>query len=138
VNADPDQPGPAYAPPHGPHADPLHDPQAAAWERTWASICHLTIFILPVFWFPVVPALVAWLVRRNESPFIDDHGREVVNFHITMLVYAGIVFCLKFICIGWLLVIPLAAFGYICAVIGAVSASKGRYFRYPMCLRFLH
>jgi uncharacterized Tic20 family protein len=119
-------------------ADPLHDPHAADWERTWAVVCHLTIFILPVIWFPVIPALIAWLVRRHESPFIDDQGREVVNFHITLLIYGGIAILLNLLCIGWLAAIVVAGFGYICAIVGAVAAGKGRYYRYPMCLRFVH
>jgi uncharacterized Tic20 family protein len=118
--------------------DPLQDPQAADWERTWAVVCHLTIFILPVIWFPVIPALIAWLVRRHESPFIDDQGREVVNFHISLLIYGIIAGVLSFICIGWVFAVAVAALGYICGILGAVAAGKGRYYRYPMCLRFLH
>jgi len=121
-----------------PQADPLHDPHAAEWERTWAVFMHLTAFILPVFWIPVIPALIMWRVRHKESPFVDDHGREIVNFHLSMLVYGVIALLLTVICIGEVLIVGLYLLGYIAAIFGALSAGKGRYFRYPMCLRFLH
>lgn len=121
-----------------PHADPLHDPHAAEWERTWAVFTHLTAFILPVFWIPVIPALIMWRMRRLESPFIDDHGREVVNFNITMGIYAVIAVLLIPTCVGGFFAVALYVFGYIAAIMGALSAGKGRYFRYPMCMRFLH
>ncbi len=115
----------------------LVDPLAAEWEKQWAMFTHLTLFVLPVAWIPVIPALIMWMIKRKESPFVDDQGREVVNFHLTLLVYGVVVFFLKFICVGYLLWYVLAGFGYVFAVLGAVAAGRGQFYRYPMCLRMI-
>ena len=99
---------------------------------------HLTAFLLPVFWIPVIPALIMWRMRRHESPFIDDHGREIVNFNLSMVIYGVVSALLTPTCIGWVFVVALYIIGYIAAIMGAMAAGKGRYFRYPICLRFLH
>jgi uncharacterized Tic20 family protein len=119
-----------------PGAD-LVEPHAQEWEKTWAVFNHLTLFALFVFPVPVIPALVMWLIRRHESPYADDHGKEAVNFQITLVVYGVLCYLLSFVCVGLALGLVVAAFGYLFAVVAAVAAGKGRYYRYPMCLRFL-
>ena len=60
--------------------------------RTWATLCHLSA-LLVLLGLPlgnVFGPLVAWLIKRNEHPFVDDQGKEALNFQISMTVY-GIV-----------------------------------------------
>jgi uncharacterized protein len=132
-----------------PPTDRLVDPAAQDWERNYASWIHLVGLIggivaalssgisLPVVLFVV---LVMWLTRRGESVFIDDHGREAVNFQISLLLYALILFPIAVILtcgIGFILIIPIA----ILAVVGTSSASsaakRGEYYRYPATIRLL-
>lgn len=113
-------------------------PDAAPWERTYAMFMHLTLALVHAFPVPVVPALVLWLIKRHESPFIDDHGREALNFQISLLIYAlclvpiGLLTC----GVGVILFLPLYALGIVGLVLGAVAAHRGEYFRYPMTCRF--
>ena len=124
--------------PYAPSApSDLSEPQVQDWEKTWGVFTHLTLFALFVFPVPVVPALVMWLIRRHESPYADDHGKEAVNFQITLVVYGVACFLLSFICVGYVLGAMVAVFGYVFSVIAAITAGKGRYYRYPMCLRFV-
>ncbi len=118
-------------------ADPLFDPLATSSERTYCLIMHLSLLAAHVF-IPVVPALVMWLIKRNESPFINDHGREAVNFQISVLIYviaAGAIGVVT--CIG----APLIAVAYVLGIVGMIlaasAAHNGRYFRYPACIRFI-
>jgi uncharacterized Tic20 family protein len=89
---------------------------------------------------PVVAPLIMWLVKRDQSPFIDDHGREAVNFQISITLYAlatiplGIVTCGAGYVIGWIAVVVLAIIGMIT---GAIAAHQGRYFRYPATIRLV-
>ncbi|MBN1918607.1 MAG: DUF4870 domain-containing protein [Verrucomicrobia bacterium] len=61
-------------------------------ERTWATFCHLAAFTV-LFGIPlglIAGPLVVWLIKKNESTFVDRHGKTAVNFQLSMVVY-GIV-----------------------------------------------
>lgn len=118
----------------------LVDPHAQEWERLYSTFAHLSLLTVHLM-VPVVPALVMWLVKRDRSPFIDDHGREAVNFQISLVLYALIIIPIVGILtcgVGWVLYIPL----YVLAIVGmikaAMGANRGEYYRYPATIRFLH
>ena len=56
-------------------------------RRTYAVFNHLVFLLVPI---PVLPALVMWLIRKDDSPFLDDHGREAVNFQISLALIAAV------------------------------------------------
>lgn len=120
-----------------PKPDPLADPRATQFERNYALAMHLTLLGFHLL-VPVVPVLVLHLLKKNESPFIADHGREALNFQLSILLYA-IVSALLVVVFG--LGILLGTATYVLAIVGcilaAVSAHSGRYYRYPACIRFL-
>lgn len=109
-------------------------------ERNWAVGMHLSLLSVHVvaFLWVVIP-IILWLAKRKESAFLDDHGRETVNFHISLLIYAGLVAAVSiFTCgVGAVLAVPLYALGIIGMIMASVSAGKGQYYRYPMCLRLI-
>jgi uncharacterized protein len=133
----PEAPEPFREAPAG--ATRLVDDAASPSDQTYCMFMHLSIlawFILPVL--AVVIPLVMWLVRRDDSRFIDDHGRETVNFHISFLLYSAILvmlFWLPCIAIPGLLV--LAVLVVIASVLASVAASRGEFYRYPMCIRII-
>jgi uncharacterized Tic20 family protein len=118
----------------------LVDPHAQEWERLYATFTHLSLLTIHVL-VPVIPALVMWLIKREKSPFIDDHGREAVNFQISLCLYAviiipiiGLLTCM----VGWLLYIPLYIVGIVGMIMAALAANRGEYYRYPATIRLLH
>ncbi len=118
-------------------------PRAAAgvqeWERTYATFLHLTLLAVHAF-VPVVPALAMWLIKRERSPFIDDHGREAVNFQISLVIYAlaGVVAGFLTCGVGWWVILPATyILGIVGMIRGAMDAHRGLFYRYPMCLRFV-
>ncbi|MDX2016793.1 MAG: DUF4870 domain-containing protein [Planctomycetota bacterium] len=119
------------------HSGPHIDPQADSNERTYAVFLHLTAalwFIIPV---PIVPALIMWQIKKDTSPFLDDHGKEVVNFQLTMLLYGILFGLLSLIVIGIPFLIALPFFAVICAIVAAVKAGRGEFHRYPVTLRLI-
>lgn len=102
-------------------------------ERNWALAMHLSPFAVLALPPLVLAPLVLWLFKKDQSPFIDDHGREAVNMLLTTLVYCLLMFTL--------IAIPFVMIWVVLMVIsmirGAVAASNGEYFRYPMVIRFL-
>ena len=83
--------------------------------------------------------LIVWLLKRAESPSVDAHGKESLNFHITIMIYAFWLGLLGFVSCGitWLLLIALAVFQIVCTILAAIKASNGEFYRYPLTIRMV-
>ena len=109
-------------------------------ERQWAMGCHLIGLCGVVVPFPaagLIGTLVLWLIKREDGAFIDDQGKESLNFQISLLIYAFVCLLLTFIGIGLLLLFPLVIFGFVCIIMATIKASEGSAFRYPVCIRLI-
>src|SRR3954447_19473624 len=107
--------------------------------RTWTILAHaiaLIGFFVPIAGHIVGP-LVIWLAKRDESPEIDLHVKESVNFQISMLIYNVIAGLLCFVLIGIPILIILHFLNIVFVVIAAIQASDGKLFRYPLSLRLI-
>ncbi len=112
-------------------------------DRNIAVLCHLSAIAGFVFPFGnVIAPLIIWLMKREESLFIDDHGKEAVNFQISVWIYLIASGILVLIAIG----IPLLSavilfavilFAIVAVITAAVRASRGQEYRYPLAIRLL-
>ncbi len=117
----------------------LQDQRLASTDRNFAMWMHVSVLLalFVVGPFAGVAPLILWLSRRDRSPFNDDHGREVVNMSITGVIVLGVGMITLATGIG-MLVVPIWLIIILIGLIrGAVAASNGEYFRYPMTIRFL-
>jgi len=106
--------------------------------RTWAMLCHIGAFAGYIIPFGhIIAPLVIWLIKKDESPFVDDQGRESLNFQISMSIYAIIALLLTLVVIGVVLLIAVVIFDVIMVIIAAVRANTGERYRYPLCMRFV-
>jgi len=107
--------------------------------RTWCALCHASALLGVFLHFPghLIPPLIIWLVKRDQSPEIDVHGKEAVNFQVSMLIYNAIaaVFCIALI--GFVLLPVLWVLNAVFVIIAAIQASDGKFYRYPMTIRFI-
>jgi hypothetical protein len=114
--------------------------------RTWTVLCHASAFLgflIPALGQFVGP-LIVWLWKRDESPEIDAHGKESLNFQLSVFIYTAVFaivcFVLMFVLIGFLLV-PLIALFYIAnvvlVIIASLKANEGELYRYPLTLRLI-
>ena len=107
--------------------------------RTWTALCHASALLGVFLHFPghVLAPLAVWLMKRDESPEIDAHGKEALNFQISMLIYNAVaaVFCL--VLIGFVILPVLWVLNAILVIIAAIKASDGQLYRYPMTIRFI-
>src|SRR4029453_15764371 len=73
-------------------------PSISSNVRTWCVLCHAAALLGLFFHFPghILGPLVVWLIKRGDSPEIDAHGKESLNFQISMLIYDGIPAILSF------------------------------------------
>ena len=107
--------------------------------RMWAMICHLAALaglVVPVVGCIIGP-LIVWQIKKEEFPFVDEQGKEAVNFQISMLIYGVVAALLIFACIGTVLLPAVAIFDLIFLLIAAVKANNGEHYRYPLTIRFI-
>ena len=79
-----------------------------------------------------------WLVKRGDSPEIDAHGKESLNFQLSMLIYDAIAAILCIVLIGIPILIILWIVNTVFVIIASIRASEGQLYRYPLTIRFLH
>jgi uncharacterized protein len=104
----------------------------------WAFFLHLSQYahVLVPFGGIVLP-IVLWQIKKDEYPDLDSHGKKVVNWAISMLIYLLVSIPLCFLLIGIPLVILLALASLVCPLIGAIKANQGEIWTYPGTITFL-
>lgn len=120
-------------------AEPVSS-KSSKTERQWAMGCHLIALfgvVIPVPAATLLGPLVLWLIKREDGAFIDEQGKESLNFQISLFIYLMACVALSVIGIGLVLIFPMAIFGFVCVIIAAIKASEGTSFRYPACIRFI-
>jgi len=106
--------------------------QVSGDERTMAILAHL----LGIF-FSFVAPLVIWLIKKDESEFVDYHGKEALNFQLTMLIVYVVGAILPTIRIEQCITLAVGVVIIIFSIMAAVAANKGEYYRYPISIRFI-
>jgi len=125
-------------------------------KRTWGMLCHLAAFLefigLPLG--NIFGPLIVWMIFRDRSPFIDDQGREALNFQLSFLIYGAILAVLVTVTLvitmttmglGFLALLPvLVSLGVlyyvmriVLVILASVAAANGKNYRYPLTIRFL-
>jgi hypothetical protein len=77
-------------------------------HKNLAAIIHLSVFtkfFIPLGNF-ILPILI-WTMNKDKSDFVDRHGKQAINFQISLLLYTIIIACLT---------IPLFLFGVLNSV----------------------
>jgi uncharacterized Tic20 family protein len=107
-------------------------------ERTWAMLAHLSafaFFICPLG--NVIGPLIVWLVKRDQLPFVDDQGKEALNFNISVTLAALVCGALVLVLIGILLGAALFIFWLSMTIVAGIKAGEGARYRYPFTLRLV-
>lgn len=123
---------PGYSPMGGPQFG--GPPMPTKDECTMAMLAHL----LGAFTSFVGP-LVIWLMKKDESPFVNDQGKESLNFQLTLLIIQVVAMIGVMVSCGFLFFLPIipAIIQIIFSILAAVEANKGIAYRYPMTLRMI-
>ena len=111
----------------------LRDTAVDESHAKWAMSMHIMLALGMVVHILLIVPLIIWLVRREESGFIDDHGREIANVILTAVVFSLVSFTLIFIPV----LIAWGVIALISGIRGAMFAHDRTYFRYPMVIRFI-
>jgi uncharacterized protein len=101
-------------------------------ERLFALLIYVSSFFT-VFIGP----LIIWLIKRDDSPFVDYHGKEYFNFIISYTVYSIASAILMIVLIGFLTIWIVGLLAFIFTIVAAVKAYKGEVYRIPLVFRLI-
>ena len=107
-------------------------------ERTMAMLCHISAlagFIIPLG--NIIGPLIFWLINKDKMPFVNEQGKESLNFQITVTLASIISAVLIVVLIGFLLIFAVLIFWLIFTIIATIKANGGEHYRYPLTLRLI-
>jgi uncharacterized protein len=102
-------------------------------EKNIATVTHLagTIFLF-------IPALIVWILKKDDSAYIADQAKEALNFQITIAIAMFVANILIWILVGLALIPIIWIANIILCILAAIATSKGETYRYPICLRLIN
>jgi len=107
-------------------------------ERTWGMLCHLIAFSGYLIPFgSVLGPLVIWMIKKDEMPFVDDQGKEALNFQLTMLIAVIVSAIFMLVFIGFLMLGVLIIYQIVVIIMASIKANDGVKYRYPYTIRFI-
>ena len=106
--------------------------------RQWALFLHLSQlagYIIPLL--GLIAPIIIWQIKKEEYPILDVHGKVVVNWIISELIYAAIGFVLMFVVIGIPILAVLGVLAIVFPIIGGIKANNGELWHYPMTINII-
>jgi uncharacterized Tic20 family protein len=130
----PQNPPTSVGGPQGP-VSPLEKEQNKD-ARMWGMFAHLSAFtaVLTAGIGAIVGPLIIWQIKKEQYPFVEDQGKESLNFQITMLIYSLVASLTLFLCIGTILLPAVAIVDIVFTIVAAIKANDGIRYRYPKYL----
>jgi len=110
----------------------------SADERQWAMFAHLSAligFIIP--FGNLLGPLIIWLMKKETMPFVDQQGKEALNFQITVTIAMMISAILIIVVIGFVLMFVIGLAALILTIMAGIKANEGVAYRYPFTLRLI-
>jgi len=105
-------------------------------DRVYSIVMHVLTFLHGA---GLIAALIMWLTRKDQSPFVADHGREAINFHVSLILYTILGFALLPVCgLGIAVWVAEGVLTVVGVILASIAAHEGRFYRYPMCIRLVH
>ena len=107
-------------------------------SRQWSMFLHLSVlttYIVPLA--GLVAPIVIWQMKKNDSPKLDMHGKIVVNWVLSMILYMIVSVVLSFVIIGLPMLLALVVLNIVFPIIGGIKANNGETWRYPLSIRFM-
>jgi uncharacterized Tic20 family protein len=100
-------------------------------DKTMAILSHV-LCIVAGFLAP----LIIYLVKK-DSPYVQAHAKESLNFQLTMTLAFIISFILMFVIIGILLVALLSIANLVLVIVATIRASENKLYKYPFSIKFV-
>jgi len=117
-------------------------PMLESEARTMSMLAHLLVLV-----GGFIPPLVIWLIYKDRSALVDAHGKEQLNFQISLIIYTVALYIVSTVAalvtfgIGFILLFPLflgvGIYALVIVILAAMAANRGQYYRIPLSIRFI-
>jgi uncharacterized protein len=117
----------------------LEPPLLRREDPTWDSLCHLMALsgFVGLPFGNVLGPLIFWIIKKDQLPSVDAHGKESLNFQISMTIYTIVAGLSVLALVGIVLLPAIFVINLVFVVIAGVKASQGELYRYPLSIRFI-
>jgi len=114
-------------------------PPPVRQDRTLDAMCHFLSFagLVGIPFGNIIGPLILWVIKKDEVPSVNEHGKESINFQISMTIYTIIAGLSILIAIGIVLLPAIIVLNLVLVVIAGVKAANGEFYRYPLTIRFI-
>jgi uncharacterized Tic20 family protein len=142
-NIQPPNPQPQDSPPPSPQLQdsppPSPQPPPLKQDRTLDATCHFLSFagLIGIPFGNILGPLILWAIKKDEMPSVNEHGKESVNFQLSMTIYTIIAGLSILILIGFVLLPAIIVLNIVLVIIAGVKAANGEFYRYPLTIRFI-
>jgi len=85
----------------------------------------------------IILPVVLWQTQKDKMPALDAHGKMVVNWMISALIYGAVSVVLMLVLVGFLTIFAVAILHIVFPIIGAIKANNGELWEYPLTIKFL-
>lgn len=114
------------------------DPNIPEQERSLGMLCHLIALVgFAIPFGGIIGPLIVWLVAKEGKSFVDEQGKEALNFNITVGIASIICGLLILVVIGIFLLPLLLIFWLVFIIIASIQTYQGQHYRYPITFRFI-
>ena len=130
---------PPISSPQNPLPPGVAPQMSPAEERNWAVATHLASFsgYIGVPFGHVLGPLIVWLMKKDSSSYLDQVGKETVNYNISILIWFLVCVPFCFLLIGIPVLIGLMIMDVVVTIMAAVAASNGQQYKYPLTIHFI-
>jgi len=122
------------------YTPPPSQPLRPEAERQWSVLVHVIAGGLNVItgglFTGFIASLIAYFLLKDRGPFIRAHTATTLNFQITLMIGEIIGLILLIIVIGWVVLFAVWVLNIIFSIMGALAASRGQWYTYPMSIPF--
>lgn len=96
----------------------------------------MLIYVISLF-TSIIGPIIIWMLKREESEFVDFHGKEYINFFISYAVYSIVAGISMILIIGFVLLPIVVVALYVFTIIAAVKAYQGEMYKIPLIFRLV-
>ncbi|QWX84508.1 DUF4870 domain-containing protein [Cellulophaga sp. HaHaR_3_176] len=121
------------------------------YDDSTLALLHYSQLLNFIGFLGIIIPVILWSTKKKEIQGMDEHGKHVINYQLSMLLYVIIYFILFFlsmiltlVLIGYVFIIilcligiPLALLLIVYPIIGGIAASKGTLYKYPLTIKFI-
>ena len=104
-------------------------------DRTWGMLAHLSYFLTFVIGVSCIAPLIIWIVKKENSEFVEDQAKEALNFQLSALIVSlvlGATVC------GIPLILVVLIMSIVYSIQGGMAANRGERYRYPYTFRMIN